>query len=769
MGDMADLVLGARLIGPANVMRAVRYSVARASADRGAPAAGGPLRAPGSVRDARVDGSHVVVTFDDAVLELRFPRAGQVSVGWDGALAQPSYAVCDSGDPLEPELSRGGESWVARVPGLSVTIESGGALAYADATGAVRRSDGPVQWAGESWQVRTELPMGASVHGLGGRAEWDLRGGTFRLWNTDPGGAWLPGDDPLYVTTPAYAAIDDSGVVHCFVDDQHDGQVRVGADSIDLSLTGGPARWHVTLGSLPEVLDAFTALTGRPAVPPRWAFGFHQARWGYGSAAAVREVWEGFARHDLPLSAIHLDIDHMDAFRNFTFGSDWEGIDALVAAMAADEVRTVVIVDAGVARVEGYPQHDEGLAGGHFCRTPEGDPFEGVVWPGPTLFPDFTAEPTRRWWGDQLAFYAEKGVAGYWHDMNEPACFAASGAKTFPLSVRHDLDGRPADHRTAHNVYGTQMCRASYEGLLRLQPDRRPFLFSRSGWAGQQRYGGHWSGDIEADWSALPGTIHQAFGFGLGGVGYYGSDIGGFTGEPSPELFTRWFQLCSFMPFFRTHCAFHLPRREPWEWGEEVVQRLRTALRTRYRLLPYWYTLALAAGHDGAPLVRPLAWADPVLRHVDDQFLLGDDVLVAPVLSEGAASRRVTLPAGTWYDGDTGAPVTGEVVVAAGPDRIPWFLRAGSVLPTEEVVDGGRQLVLLVAPPDASGDPAPGGRLITDAGDGWEPPHQEDYRVTRVDGVTAVGRVVVSKGHWPFSGVAVRSVDGSPARLDQPG
>ena len=776
MKGLAGLVHGARLIGVGNVLRSVRFSIDRARADRALRSApSGPVRRPGRLRSAAVRGSCVLVEFDAARLELRFPRPGQVSVGWDGALDEPSYAVLDpAGAGPAPALAREGRAWVVRADGVSVTVHPDGSLAYADGTGELRRHEDAPEWTGPAWRVRTRVPVGASVHGLGGRSAWDLRGGTYRLWNTDPGGAWLPGADPLYVTTPVYTILDDAAAVHCFIDDPWDGEVVVGADAVQVRLDGGPARWHVSLGdSLGQVLDAYTALTGRPAVPPRWALGFHQARWGYGSSQAIREVWQGFRDHDLPISAIHLDIDHMDRFRDFTFGPDWPGMRELVAEMAVDGVRTVVIVDAGIARDDDYPQYREGLAAGHFCRTAAGEVFEGVVWPGPTVFPDFTAEPVRRWWGDQLAFYQQLGIAGYWHDMNEPSSFAAVGAKTFPLSVRHDLDGRPGDHRAAHNVYGLLMCRASHEGLLRLAPDRRPFLFSRSGWAGMQRHGGHWSGDIETDWSALRATMHQAFCFGLSGVGYYGSDIGGFTGEPTPELFTRWFQLGAFLPFFRTHCAFNLPRREPWEWGEEVMDRLRAALRTRYRLLPYWYSLALAAARDGAPIIRPLAWLQPDLRAIDDQFLVGDDLLVAPVLSEGALSRHVVLPPGTWYDGGTGQPLRGEVVVPAGPDRIPWFVRAGSVIPTEERVAGQRQLVLLVAPPDPA-DPAPGGRLLTDAGDGWAAPHEEAYRVTRdgggvVGGGVVVTREVVVAGQWGYETVAARCVDGSPVRLEQVG
>jgi alpha-glucosidase len=344
--------------------------------------------------------------------------------------------------------------------------------------------------------------------------------------------------------------------------------------------------------------------------------------------------------------------------------------------------------------------------------------------------------------------------------MNEPSNFTAWGDPTFPLVVRHDLDGRPGDHRDAHNIYGLQMCRASFEGLRRIRPDARPFLFSRSGWAGMQRYGGHWSGDIEASWPSLGATLHQAFGYGVSGVGYFGSDIGGFTGTPTPELFTRWFQLASFLPFFRTHCAWNVPRREPWEWGAEVMDLLRAALQRRYRLLPYWYTLALEATGSGAPFVRPLAWSDPALRATDDMFLLGEDVLVAPVLEQGATTRPVLLPEGVWFHGDTGERAEGWIELPVGLGDVPWFVRSGAVIPTQE--DG--RLVLLVGPPE--GDrPSVGGRLLTDSGDGWDTPHEERYTSTLVGGEVVVAREVVVRGAFGFGAVEVRSVDGRPSRL----
>jgi alpha-glucosidase len=277
-----------------------------------------------------------------------------------------------------------------------------------------------------------------------------------------------------------------------------------------------------------------------------------------------------------------------------------------------------------------------------------------------------------------------------------------------------------------------------------------------------QRYGGHWSGDIEASWGSLRSALTQCLGYGVSGVPYYGPDIGGFTGDPSPELFTRWFQLSSFLPFFRTHCAWNVPRREPWEWGEEVLERLRGALLRRYRMLPLWYSLALESARTGAPYVRPLAWVDPALRAVDDAFLLGEDVLVAPVLAEGAARRTVRLPDGVWWHGEDGTHHDGTIVLPVGPEDTPWFVRAGAVVPTEEE---GR-LVLLVAPP-APGVPGVGGHLLTDAGDGWDAPHEETYAVAEDGDGLVVSRQVVHAGAFGFSGIEARSIDGRPVRLTE--
>lgn len=277
--------------------------------------------------------------------------------------------------------------------------------------------------------------------------------------------------------------------------------------------------------------------------------------------------------------------------------------------------------------------------------------------------------------------------------MNEPVSFAPFGDMTLPLSARHALDGRGGDHREAHNVYGLTMGLAGYEGLRRLRPDERPFLFSRSGWAGMQRYGGTWSGDVETGWPGLRASLSLVLGLGLCGVPYSGPDVGGFTGNPSPELFLRWYQLGAYLPLFRTHAAIDAGRREPWEFGDEVLGYARTALLERERLGPYFMTLAQLARLTGAPYARPVWWGAPedrALRDCEDAFLLGDSLLVAPVLEAGTERRAVRLPRGRWYDTATGTAYEGpgQVLLDAPRSRIPVLARAGSVIPVRGGVGG---------------------------------------------------------------------------------
>jgi alpha-glucosidase len=384
--------------------------------------------------------------------------------------------------------------------------------------------------------------------------------------------------------------------------------------------------------------------------------------------------------------------------------------------------------------------YDEGTGADVFVRDATGAVVRGVGRPGDVVFPDFTHAGARAWWGGLHEERLGRGFAGVWHDLDAPTSFAAFGEPTLPLSARHALEGRGGDHREAHNVYALCMARAAYEGLRASTPDERPFVLSRSGWAGLQRYGGAWSGDVATGWPGLRASLARVLGLGLCGVPYTGPEVGGADGDVSPELYLRWFQLAAYLPLFRTSGGSRAGRREPWEFGDEVLEHARVALVERRRLLPYFVTLAHLARRTGAPYVRPVWWQAPedrALRDCEDAFLLGDCLLVAPVLGAGADRRAVRLPRGRWYDVATERAYEGpaQVLVDASWARIPVFARAGAVLAVRGR-DGAPELEVWAPAPGRTG----GGLVVPDAGDGWVEPEIERY-VCRWEG----HRVVVER------------------------
>lgn len=615
------------------------------------------------------------------------------------------------------------------------------------------------------WEHRSQVAADARFFGLGGRASGPrLRDGSYRLWNTDPGGSFGPADDPLYLTMPVQLVVADAGTHLVFHDNAWDGTVtlREGEEGegsghdrpggCRIRMEGGPLRYWVIVGTPARVLQGWAALTGAPAVPPSWALGYHHARWGFGGQEEVRRVVAGYRERELPLSALHLDIDHLAGHRVFTVdAARFPDLPGLAAELREGGTRLVSIVDPAVKAEPGTAAYDSGSAADMFVRDTRGREVRGVVWPGEAVFPDFTDPRVRKWWGGLYAERLAQGFSGVWHDMNEPVSFAAFGDPTLPRSARHALEGRGGDHREAHNVYGLAMARAGYEGLLELRPEERPFLFSRSGWAGLQRYGGSWSGDVATGWPGLRVSLSLVLGLGLSGVPFSGPDVGGFTGSPSPELYLRWFQLASYLPLFRTHSAIWAGRREPWEFGQPVLTHAAAALRERQRLLPYFVTLAHEARRTGAPYVRPVWWRwpkDRALRDCEDAFLLGDALLVAPVLEEGAERRAVRLPRGRWYDTATGRAYEGpgRAVLDAPLSRVPVLARAGAVVPVAGA-DGGVELEVWTPVRGRAGR----GTLVVDPGDGWDRPE-----VVRFVSRLRDGEVVVEREGAAVSGYPVR-------------
>jgi alpha-glucosidase len=770
--DGRDLVRSVRVVGTAQGLRAVRSAWRRRRADAaGLPVRGAErARVPGLVADAEPRPGGGMVRFARSELQVQVTAGGAVFYAWEGAGAEPSYALRGSApEPdrrtvLEPDKDDG---WRVVSERVTVAVSRHGAVEVRTPGGVVLRRDQPPRWwepvdsgASGRWMVRSEVGADARFFGLGGRAAGPrLRDGSYRLWNTDPGGAFEPGDDPLYITMPVQLVVADAGTHLVFHDNSWDGRVvlREGEEGAgsghdrpgvsELRMDGGPLRTWVLVGTPTRVLRGWAVLTGAPAVPPRWALGPQHAHWGFGSEGEVRRVVTGYRERGLPLSAIHLDIDHLDANRVFTVDRKrFPALPKLAEELREGEgtagggIRLVSIVEPAVKTEPGLAAYDSGREADAFVRDARGTEVQGVMWPGETAYPDFTEPRVRKWWGGLYSERLRQGFSGFWHDMNEPVSFAAFGDTTLPRSARHSLEGRGGDHREAHNVYGMQMTRAAYEGLRELRPQERPFLFSRSGWAGMQRYGGTWSGDVATGWPGLRASLALVMGLGLCGVAYSGPDVGGFDGEPSPELYLRWFQLGAYLPLFRTHSARDAGRREPWEFGPQVLEHARAVLRERARLMPYWVTLAQVARRTGAPYVRPLWWSAPTdraLRDCEDTFLLGDALLVAPVLERGAEHRAVRLPRGRWYDTATGEAYEGpgQVLLDAPLSRIPVLARAGAVIP---VVGEGEVVELEVWAPAAGRTGS--GLLMEDPGDGWQRPEVQRFTTRLRDGRVSVER-----------------------------
>ncbi|MEZ3181004.1 glycoside hydrolase family 31 protein [Streptomyces pimonensis] len=753
--DGRDLVRSVRSVGSvgaAQRVRTVRAAWRRRRADATGLPPREPVRArvPGTVREVEPGLGGGLIRFDRSELRILVAVNGAVFRGWDGAVPEPSYALagrCPDPDPrasLEPDKDGG---WRVVAERVTVVVSRHGAVEVLTPGGVMLRRDLPPRWwepvggGAARWRQRSEVPADARFFGLGGRAPGPrLRGGAYRLWNAAPGRAAGLGDDPLSLTMPVQMVVADAGTHLVFYDNSWDGTVTLregeeGAGSghdrtgtSELRMDGGPLRCWVMVGAPARVLLVWASLTGAPALPPAWALGHQHVRGALGDEEEVRRIVEGHREHGVPLDAVHLGVDHLDARQVFTVDQErFPKLPVLADELRREGIRLVSVVGPAVGAAPGTTVYDEGVERDAFVRDASGEVVEGVGWSGEAVFPDFTHARVRAWWGGLYTERLAQGFTGFWHSMDEPTSFTAFGEPTLPRSARHALDGRGGDHREAHNVYGLCMARAAYEGLRERAPRERPFVFSRSGWAGMQRHGGAWSGEAMTGWSGLRTALSLVLGLGLCGVPYAGPDVDGPDGEASPELYLRGLQLGSLLPFFRTRAG--AGRGEPWESGAKVLGHARTAFVERRRLLPYFMTLAHLARRTGAPYVRPLWWSAPedrALRDCEDAFLLGDCLLVAPVLAPGVDRRAVQLPRGRWYDTATERAYDGpaRVWVDAPLERIPVFARGGAVLPVLGE-DGGPELEVWAPARGRTG----GGLVVPDAGEGWGEPESERYTV----------------------------------------
>lgn len=651
----------------------------------------------------------------------------------------------ESGSPerLESVLCWVGEErrWAAE-PHLRPLLETGeeGSAALTAAL------DGRVVGHGVTLSVRA--PRSRHYYGLGERAGWlDRRGRRFTVWATDTSPI-LPTTDALYLAIPFLLHLDSGRAAGVLVDeswrtvfdlaatDPETVEIRAEGPSLDLYLIAGPAP--------ADVVERYALLTGRTPLPPLWALGYHQSRWSYRSADEVRDLVREFRARQLPLDVVHLDIDHMDGYRVFTWDPVRFPDPAGLARELRDQgVRLVVISEPSLKPEPGYRPYEEAATRGVLVRDARGEVYRGEVWTDPAVLVDFLLPEARRLWGTLFQPLVDAGIAGIWNDMNEPTVRKTPGL-TLPLDAR--LGGRT--HLEVHNVYGLCHTRATWEGLRALRPEERPFVLTRSGFAGIQRYAAVWTGDNSSWWEHLEGSIPLLLNLGLSGVPFIGSDVGGFHGNAEGELLARWTQLGAFYPFMRNHSIRGSRRQEPWAFGPEVEDLVRQALELRYSLLPYLYTLLEEASRCGLPPMRPLFLhypGDPETANLGDEFLWGTDLLVAPALRPGVSHRAVYVPEGRWIHWWTGEAVEGPdwTVVNTPLPRIPLFLRQGAAVPVtsprlhtpEQAV--WEDLEWRVAPGDRIG-----GRLYED--DGRTPQDRlQEWAVTTVSGQADGRRIVL--------------------------
>ncbi|MCY7410383.1 MAG: glycoside hydrolase family 31 protein, partial [Chitinophagales bacterium] len=534
---------------------------------------------------------------------------------------------------------------------------------------------------------------GEHFFGLGDKPmDLDLLGKRVQTWGTDAYNFHRE-TDPLYKNIPFYIGIHSNKSYGIFFDNTFKTFFDFGKESnhqISFWADGGEMQYYYIHGPhMMDVVKRYCELTGSHPMPPKWALGFQMSRWGYFPEKKVKELTKTFRDKKVPCDVIHFDIDYMDGYRCFTWNKKYfPNPKKLIDDLMQTGFKVVAIIDPGIKMDDNYWVFKEGKEQKYFCRRSDDYFMEGNVWPGRCQFPDFTNPKVREWWGTLFKELVAQGVAGIWTDMNEPAVF---GLGTFPLDVRHNYDGYRGSHRKAHNVYGMQMVRATYDGLKKLMKNKRPFTITRSGYAGMQRYSSTWTGDNHATWDHLKLAVQMMQRLSMSGVSFAGSDIGGFTGEPDGELYTRWIQFGVFSPFMRVHSAGDTREREPWTFGKKYEEIVKIFIELRYKLIPYIYSVFWENSRYNFPMLRSIAMMEQEVTENfsrDDQFVFGDKLLVAPILEYGATSREVYLPKGLWYNFWNFQVYQGNQThyIDSPLESMPIFVKAGAVIPEAPVM-----------------------------------------------------------------------------------
>jgi alpha-glucosidase len=657
-----------------------------------------PVQQIGDITAVRIGKQQIDLTLSNAYAQIQVYTPSVIRIRIDRQVLAADFSYAVTGKPLlvQPSITQDAGQITLSTDSLKLIIQKRPfSVAFYTSDGKLISEDEKglsVSWIGDAFTNYKKMQEEEHFVGLGEKTgNLDRKGSGFTNWNSDRYG-YTVAEDPLYTTIPFYIGIHHGLNYGLFLDNTFQSDFNFGASNNRFSsfgARGGELNYYfIYHKKVADIIGSYTYLTGRMPLPPKWALGYQQNRYSYYPEAEVMRIANTLREKRIPADGITLDIHYMDAYKLFTWNKE-RFPDPLKMNTALNSLgfKTTVIVDPGIKVEKGAGAYERGLKDNIYIKYPDGEPYTGQVWPGWCNFPDFTSEKGRSWWRNEVRFFAESGVSGIWNDMNE----IATWGQKMPDNVLFDYDGKKASHLGAHNVYGLQMARASYEGAKQ-QFKERPFVLTRSGYAGLQRYSALWTGDNRSEEDHMLAGVRLLSSLGLSGVAFSGMDIGGFTGNPTISLYTRWIELGAFTPYFRNHTALNSKASEPWSYGEDVLDIARSYISLRYQLMPYIYSTFYESTQNGMPVVRSLAidyTHDPKVldAQFQNQYSFGDAFMVAPFEST-ASYGKIYFPPGTWYGLYNGQTEQGghEKIIQLDITKLPVYVKAGSIIPMQSLV-----------------------------------------------------------------------------------
>ena len=652
-----------------------------------------PIKSNESLKSFKEINSGLQIKTESYVYDVIFYKSDVVRIHQyaDGFKNTNPYAVIQEPSEVDIQIKDTEKELIIWTNELKVQIDKSSiSFSFYDGDGNLINCTEPglsIECQGTQKTVYNSLQPSEKFIGLGEKTgPLNKRGRGYQNWNSD---AFAYGEeqDPLYATIPFYMGVHDNGTYGIFLDNSYKTHFNFGASNnrfSSFSMDDGDVDYYVFSGNVENIIQSYTWLTGRMPLPPLWSLGYQQCRYSYYPDQEVMNVAQKFRQKDIPADVMVLDIHYMDKYKIFTWdGERFPDPKKMIKDLEELGFEVVVICDPGIKVEEGYETYDLGVKEDVFLKYPDGKEYEGQVWPGWCHFPDFTTTEAREWWTEMMKTYTDLGLKGFWNDMNE----IATWGQTLPENILFSFEGEGGTTRKGRNIYGMQMARSAFESAKENLKGKRPFVLTRAGFSGLQRYTALWTGDNVATSGHMLLGSRLVSNLGLSGVAYAGYDIGGFCGDSDSKLFARWQQVGTFAPFYRGHSMINSKDSEPWSFGEEVEEISTNYIRLRYKLMPYIYSAFVEASETGTPVARSLAIDYTKDENVysgefENQYLFGKSILVAPI---GAYDRflKTYLPEGEWFEFFTDEKFSGsqEFIREYVLEELPLFVKASSLIP----------------------------------------------------------------------------------------